>query len=74
MSDRVEGWKQISAALSKAAGIPVSMEQARRYAREHGLPVRRTGPGARKRVVATIDAIAAWCTMEFGETYESGRR
>lgn len=68
MSDerKLDGWKAIATVLSESAGVEVSKEQARRYARECGLPVTRTGPGARKRIVAKLNEVVDWCVREFG--------
>src|SRR5262249_37740328 len=69
MSEKVkllDGWGEISKVLTEAAGVEVSTDQARRYARSHGLPVERRGPGIRKRVVAKMDAVVEWCVREFG--------
>lgn len=65
MGIRIEGWKAIAAKLTTAAGVSISPDQAKRYAREHGLPVKRTGPG-RQRVVAEPDKITDWCILNFG--------
>jgi hypothetical protein len=62
----LEGWKGIADVLTRAAGVPVSAEQARRYAREHDLPVRRTGPCGRRRILAERDAVVEWCVRTFG--------
>lgn len=63
---RLEGWGEIATALAGAAGVTVSIDQAKRYASNHGLPVMRTGPGAVKRVVAELSAVTDWCIANFG--------
>lgn len=62
----LDGWGQIATALSECAGVSVSVDQAKRYEREHGLPVKRGGPGMRKRVMADLDAVVKWCIKAFG--------
>lgn len=62
----LDGWGQIATALSEAAGVPISIDQAKRYEREHGLPVQRKGPGKRKRIAAELDAVVSWCIKAFG--------
>lgn len=62
----LDGWKAIAIVLTTAAGVEISKEQARRYARECGLPVKRMGPGTRQRVVADEGAVVDWCVKEFG--------
>lgn len=68
MRDRkkLDGWGEIALLLTEAAGVSISVDQAKRYARDHGLPVRRVGPGERKRIVAEADAVIEWCIREFG--------
>lgn len=61
----IDGWKAIAEVLTTAACVEVSQDQARRY-EGHGLPVKRTGPGKRQRVVADKDALVAWCVKAFG--------
>lgn len=62
----LDGWGQIATALSEAAGVNISVDQAKRYELEHGLPVQRKGPGKRKRVVAELEAVVSWCIKAFG--------
>lgn len=51
------GWNEISAYLQSLwEGRDVSRWSAMRYARDHGLPVRRV----RGRVIANTAKIAAW--------------
>ena len=55
----LDGWGQIAQLLSDLAGVPISTDQARRYARRRfdPLPARRLGRNRRPRVVAETRAI-----------------
>jgi hypothetical protein len=64
---RLDGWGEIAARLTEHAGVPVSKDQARRYAhrRENPLPVLRIGRLLRRRIVAEREHIDAWAKREF---------
>lgn len=63
----LDGWGEVAQLLSGIAGVPVSVDQARRCSRRHvdPLPVRRLGRGRRRRVVADNRAVAEWAHREF---------
>lgn len=61
----LDGWGAIAEVLTTAAGVEVSMDQARRY-EAHGLPIKRKGPGKRKRVTANRSELVEWCIKAFG--------
>jgi hypothetical protein len=65
---KLDGWGEIALVLTQAAGVPISVDQAARYARraEHPLPVQRMGRSERKRIVAVTAAVVEWCVQEFG--------
>ena len=62
----LDGWGEIAKVLTESAGVEISIDQAKRYERDHGLPVKRIGPGVKKRVVASLERVVDWCIREFG--------
>lgn len=58
----IEGWKAI-ASYVETRGVPMTPEQARRYARTGAdrLPVSRIGTRGKPRIVAEVAQLDAWC-------------